>query len=144
MQTVKLYIQTYQEKGLDYYLENHYLGYSGKLTPEQKAVLKEELSTNLYATSQAIADFIFSKFDDFKKAIFDFSENTKDFEAELKASTSCNFHIPETKPFNIYSIASSQPQNFKHYEKNYSNLACFLCNTTKLFCPRKTKRKEKS
>jgi transposase len=61
-QTVKLYIQTYKEKGLDYYLENHYLGYSGKLTAEQKEVLKEELSTNLYATSQAIADFIFLKF----------------------------------------------------------------------------------
>ncbi|GAB4487400.1 MAG: hypothetical protein OHK0045_07840 [Raineya sp.] len=61
-QTIKLYIQTYQEKGLDYYLENHYLGYSGKLSPAQQAVLKEELRTNLYATSQAIADFIFSKF----------------------------------------------------------------------------------
>jgi transposase len=61
-QTVKLYSQTYQEKGLDYYLENHYLGYSGKLTVEQKEILKEELNTNLYATSQEIADFIFSKF----------------------------------------------------------------------------------
>jgi transposase len=61
-QTVKLYSKTYQEKGLDYYLENHYLGYSGKLTAQQKEVLKEELSTNLYATSQAIADFIFLKF----------------------------------------------------------------------------------
>jgi transposase len=61
-QTVKLYSKTYQEKGLDYYLENHYLGYSGKLTTEQKEVLKEELRTNLYATSQAIVAFIFSKF----------------------------------------------------------------------------------
>jgi transposase len=61
-QTVKSYVKTYEEKGLDYYLENHYLGYSGKLTAEQKEVLKEELRTNLYATSQAIADFIFSKF----------------------------------------------------------------------------------
>jgi transposase len=61
-QTVKLYCQTYQEKVLDYCLENHCLGYNGKLTAEQKEILKEELSTHLYAISQEIVDFIASKF----------------------------------------------------------------------------------
>ncbi|NJL77538.1 MAG: transposase [Saprospiraceae bacterium] len=60
--TIQLYSQTYQDKGLDFYLENHYLGYRGKLNEEQKEVLKTELNTNLYATSQEIVDFIASKF----------------------------------------------------------------------------------
>ncbi len=61
-QTVKLYCKTYQEKGLDYYLDNHYVGYSGKLNSEQQEILKEELRNNLYATSQQVVDFIASKF----------------------------------------------------------------------------------
>ena len=61
-QTIQLYTQTYQNKGLDFYLENHYLGYSGKLNKEQKQVLKTELNTNLYTTSQEIVGFIYSKF----------------------------------------------------------------------------------
>lgn len=61
-QTIQLYTQTYQSKGLDFYLENHYLGYGGKLSEEQKQLLKTELKTNLYATSQEIVSFIASKF----------------------------------------------------------------------------------
>jgi hypothetical protein len=36
--------------------------------------------------------------DGFKKAIFDFFENIKDFEAELQTLIFWNFHIPEIKP----------------------------------------------
>jgi hypothetical protein len=40
----------------------------------------------------------YRKFDDFKKVIFDFFENIKDFEAELQNLISCNFRTSETKP----------------------------------------------
>jgi hypothetical protein len=42
-----------------------------------------------------------NKFDDFKKAIFEFFENIKDFEIELQTFISCNFDIAETEPINL-------------------------------------------
>ncbi|GAB4480865.1 MAG: hypothetical protein OHK0057_34870 [Thermoflexibacter sp.] len=54
-----------------------------------------------FMRKQVINHHFYRKFDDFKKAIFDFFENIKDFEAGLKTLISWNFHIPETKPFNL-------------------------------------------
>jgi transposase len=56
------YVSHFKEAGLEDYLENHYLGYWGKLDSFQLAALQEELSTNFYTDSQAIADWIWVNF----------------------------------------------------------------------------------
>lgn len=44
VQTISNYVKNYELLGLDTYLENHYLGYWGKLDEAQKEVLREELA----------------------------------------------------------------------------------------------------
>jgi hypothetical protein len=52
--------------------------------------------------------YFYRRFDDLKKAIFDFFENIRDCKAELQISISWNFYIPENKPSNlILSFISS-------------------------------------
>jgi hypothetical protein len=45
--------------------------------------------------------YFYCKFDDFKKAIFDFFKNIKDCKAKLQRLISWNFHIPKTKPISV-------------------------------------------
>jgi transposase len=54
-----------------------------------------------FMRKKVINHHFYRRFDEFKKAIFDFFENIKDFEAELKTLISWNFHIPEAKPINL-------------------------------------------
>ncbi len=56
------YVSYYKEVGLDAYLEEHYLGYWGKLDSFQLASLQEELARNFYTDSQAIVDWIWVNF----------------------------------------------------------------------------------
>ena len=55
-------IETYKEKGRDYYLESHYTGYWGQLDSFQLAALKQELEANLYLSSKEIGDWIKNTF----------------------------------------------------------------------------------
>lgn len=54
-----------------------------------------------FMRKKVIHHHFYRKFDDFKKAIFDFFENIKDFKAELETLISWNFHIPNVKPINL-------------------------------------------
>jgi transposase len=54
-----------------------------------------------FMRKKVINHHFYRKFDDFKKAIFDFFENIKDFEAELQTLMSWNFHIPKNKTINL-------------------------------------------
>jgi transposase len=56
--TVFRYQKAFKEKGLDSYLDNRYVAYSGKLSQEQEALLAQELTGNLYISSKEIADYI--------------------------------------------------------------------------------------
>jgi len=61
-QTISNYVKSYTQIGLEAYLESPYLGYSGKLTQEQKEELKLELNTHLYTSSSEIVEYIFKQF----------------------------------------------------------------------------------
>lgn len=61
--TIRRYEKTYKELGIDKYLESNYHVYTGKLSIEQKSILKLELSTNLYQTSKQICEWIKTEFD---------------------------------------------------------------------------------
>jgi transposase len=54
-----------------------------------------------FMRKKVINHHFYRKFDEFKKAIFDFFENIADFRAELETLISWNFHIPEAKPINL-------------------------------------------
>ena len=56
--TINRYIHLYEEQGLEAYLTLNYVGYTGKLTPEQEAHLDKELQENLYINTQEIIDLI--------------------------------------------------------------------------------------
>lgn len=56
------YRSLYQEKGLDFYLDNRYLGFWGKLDSFQLACLDDELRTTLYKNSSDIAYWIYENF----------------------------------------------------------------------------------
>lgn len=60
--TVTSYENSYQTKGLDSYLEDHYKAYSGKLRESEQGVLSEELNTNLYINTAQIGAFINERF----------------------------------------------------------------------------------
>ena len=56
--TVFRYKKTWLESDLPTYLETNYKAYSGKLTEEQEAQLKQELRQNLYICSQEVVDYV--------------------------------------------------------------------------------------
>lgn len=56
------YQKSFEELGLDAYLDNRYIAYSGKLTEVQEAELIQELSDNLYISSKEVATYILHTF----------------------------------------------------------------------------------
>ena len=60
--TVFRYQNTFQEKGLDFYLGNRYVAYSGKLSQEQEDLLIQELTDDLYISSKEVAQYILHTF----------------------------------------------------------------------------------
>ena len=56
--TVYRYRQAFLSLGLEGYLSTAFLPFSGHLSNEAKALLEAELRTNLYISSQEVADFI--------------------------------------------------------------------------------------
>ncbi len=56
--TVYRYRQAYMSLGLEGYLITAFLPYSGRLSDAEEIFLKEELESNLYISSQEVADFI--------------------------------------------------------------------------------------
>ncbi len=60
--TVSNYEKKYEQLGLDSYLEDNYVAYQGKLTPEEQAILVQELSENLYQNTAQIVHFISERF----------------------------------------------------------------------------------
>ena len=61
--TVRRYLNTYVNVGLDNYLESNYHINTGKLSEDQKNLLKLELVENLHLTSQSICNWIKVEFD---------------------------------------------------------------------------------
>jgi transposase len=60
--TVSNYEKKYEQLGLDSYLEDNYVAYQGKLTPEEQALVVQELSENLYQNTAQMVDFISERF----------------------------------------------------------------------------------
>ena len=60
--TVSNYEKKYEQLGLDSYLEDNYVAHQGKLTPEEQAILVQELSENLYQNTAQIVHFISERF----------------------------------------------------------------------------------
>lgn len=60
--TIYRYKELYEEKGLDDYLSDNYVGYSGKLNEQQIQRLAEELDTYLFINTQEIIDWVESEF----------------------------------------------------------------------------------
>lgn len=60
--TVYRYRQAFDALGLDGYLSNSFVAYSGQLSAEQEAELKQELRSNLYINSREIAQYILHRF----------------------------------------------------------------------------------
>jgi transposase len=56
------YQKDFKENGLDAYLGNRYVAYSGKLSKEQEELLIEELTDNLYISSKEVAAYILHTF----------------------------------------------------------------------------------
>jgi transposase len=54
-----------------------------------------------FMRKKVINHYFYREFGDFKKAIFNFFENIRDFKAELETLISWNFHIPNPKPINL-------------------------------------------
>ena len=52
--TVRRYWEGYQDKGIDTYLADHYVPYTGKLTEEQEEGLAGHLDENLYLAVKPI------------------------------------------------------------------------------------------
>jgi len=59
--TVSNYEKKYEQLGLDSYLEDNYVAYQGKLTPEEQALVVQELSENLYQNTAQMVHFISDK-----------------------------------------------------------------------------------
>jgi transposase len=60
--TIRRYWEGYEEKGIDTYLADHYVPYSGKLTEEEEEVLKAHLDDYLYEDAQAVCDYVLQTF----------------------------------------------------------------------------------
>ncbi len=60
--TVHNYEQKYVSKGLDVYLEDDYVAYQGKLNAEEKSVLSEELTRNVYQNTAQIVHYVEQRF----------------------------------------------------------------------------------
>jgi transposase len=60
--TLFRYQKNFKERGLDFYLDNRYVAYSGKLTPEQEGLLIQEVTDNLYISSKEVAAYILQTF----------------------------------------------------------------------------------
>lgn len=56
--TIFRYQKAFKETGLNSYLGNRYVAYSGKLTLEQEGILKQELTGNLYISSKEVVQYI--------------------------------------------------------------------------------------
>ena len=61
--TVRRYWEGYEEQGIDTYLADHYVPYSGKLTSEQEATLTDHLDVNLYLDVKPIIAWVKESFD---------------------------------------------------------------------------------
>lgn len=60
--TLFRYQSAFKDNGLDSYLGNRYVAYSGKLSQEQEGLLVEELTDNLYISSKEVAQYIWHNF----------------------------------------------------------------------------------
>jgi len=60
--TARRYVNSYLKLGLDKYLESNYHINTGKLSIEQKELVKLELSSNFHSTSISICDWIVREF----------------------------------------------------------------------------------
>ena len=61
--TVRRYWEGYEEQGIETYLADHYVPYSGKLTSEQEAALTDHLEVNLYLDVKPIIAWVKESFD---------------------------------------------------------------------------------
>ena len=60
--TVRRYWQGYEEIGIETYLADHYVPYTGKLTEQQEVQLAEHLDGNLYLDVKPIISFVAEQF----------------------------------------------------------------------------------
>lgn len=60
--TIYRYKEVYKEKGLDDYLADHYVGYSGRLNADEIARLSEELDHHLYINTQEVIEWVEAEF----------------------------------------------------------------------------------
>ncbi|MBK8555968.1 MAG: IS630 family transposase [Lewinellaceae bacterium] len=60
--TVYRYRQAFDALGLDVYLSNAFVAYSGQLSEDQEAVLRKELRSNLYINNREVAQYIHHRF----------------------------------------------------------------------------------
>ena len=56
--TIRLYARRYEELGLESYLKDHYVGYSGKLTCSEELSLSDHLRSTLYTEAETICEYV--------------------------------------------------------------------------------------
>ena len=61
--TIRRYVRAFQEKGLEHYMQDGYLPYSGKLTDEQEQTLATHLEEYLYLDAKAICEYVWQSFE---------------------------------------------------------------------------------
>lgn len=61
--TIRRYWEGYEEKGIDTYLADHYVPYTGKLTREQEVALIKQVDTYLYTDVKPIIEWVLEQFD---------------------------------------------------------------------------------
>ncbi|MEL6973675.1 MAG: IS630 family transposase [Bacteroidota bacterium] len=60
--TIRRYWEGYQSKGIETYLADHYVPYTGKLTNEEKEQLSEHLNVHLYLEVKPIISWVAAQF----------------------------------------------------------------------------------
>lgn len=88
----------YESDGLDKYLDRHYVPYSGKLGPDELAILDSEVSKGIYCSAQEIQAYILQTFG---------------VEYSLSA-----VHLILKKLNFVYKKTSEVPSNFKEEEQD--------------------------
>jgi transposase len=62
--TIRRYVKGYEKRGLDNYLKDGYIPFSGRLNNEQEKKLTEHLDNNLYTTVASICAYVRAEYDE--------------------------------------------------------------------------------
>lgn len=60
--TIYRYIQSFEEKGMEDYLKDNFVAYSGQLSAEEEVILRSELQAHLYINTKEVVSYILDKF----------------------------------------------------------------------------------